>query len=364
MDFGDFGADLGGDLGDDLDLGGGPPAKAKAKPAPAEDDDMDFGDLGGDLGDDLDLGGGPPAKAKAAPAEVDDMDFGDLGGDLDEPPAAKPKRSGGVEKLPLEDMDAQYGLAPEKPAPYQDDDGFGDDDQEDELAFAPGRVGKKSKLEEDLPDEDDEDMARVEEEEEAIAMMRKAPSGPRRRGGGLMWGLVVLSMLLTSVAAVFYFRPDWVSAGLAKVGIGESQDPGPKDDALGAKLISPEDIKHFFVKNGAEGQLLVITGLVVNHYPQPRGFIRLKGLLNDDTGKVMAQRQVFAGNVISEEDLGKLPLGEINRLLVVRGGQNSQNTRVEPGQGVPFMFVFNNLPPKLANYTVEVYSSETTAPKP
>jgi len=131
-----------------------------------------------------------------------------------------------------------------------------------------------------------------------------------------------------------------------------------KDDPMGKRLISPENAKHSFQRNETEGQLLIITGLARNHYKTPRSFLRLKGLLHDSQGKVLAQQVVYCGNVFSEDDLRTLPMDEISKRFKVRGGDKGVNMKVSPSKSVPFMIVFNNIPAELAEYTIEAFGSE------
>jgi hypothetical protein len=103
---------------------------------------------------------------------------------------------------------------------------------------------------------------------------------------------------------------------------------------------------------------LVLTGLINNDYDQPISFIRLKAVLTDNDGKVLAERHVFAGNLFTEDELKNLSMKEILSRLALKGGQNGANTNVAPGKQVPYMFVFDKLPAELALFTVTPVSSE------
>ncbi|MGL4209636.1 MAG: DUF3426 domain-containing protein, partial [Candidatus Adiutrix sp.] len=116
---------------------------------------------------------------------------------------------------------------------------------------------------------------------------------------------------------------------------------------------------HYFRKNVHGGQILIITGMVRNAYPERRSFIRLRGVILSADNAVLADRYIYAGNLISEDDLINLPVNEIIARLSIKGGQNGLNMNIDPGKDVPFMIVFNNLPDGMAGYEVEPVGSSS-----
>jgi len=92
--------------------------------------------------------------------------------------------------------------------------------------------------------------------------------------------------------------------------------------------------------------------MVRNSYPEPRSYIHLRGhiLAGDDTS--LAERYVYAGNLISEEELKTLPSKEILNRLLNKGGQNGRNMNIPSGAEIPFMVVFDKLPDGMAEYRV------------
>jgi hypothetical protein len=114
---------------------------------------------------------------------------------------------------------------------------------------------------------------------------------------------------------------------------------------------------HHYRSNSEAGNILIITGRVENHFPDRRSYIKVKAVLKDSKGTVVAERDAFAGNFLTEPELTTQPMSEILARLALRGGQNSSNINVAPGSSVPFMLVFDKLPPDLAEYVVECVSS-------
>lgn len=103
------------------------------------------------------------------------------------------------------------------------------------------------------------------------------------------------------------------------------------------------DIQSKVVNNFEAGDLFVITGRVINEYNKPRSFISV-------TGKLFAKNNfsktetVYCGNVLSEEELSNFSPADIKMGLSDRQGEKRTNVNVKPGQILPFMIVFFNLP--------------------
>jgi hypothetical protein len=114
---------------------------------------------------------------------------------------------------------------------------------------------------------------------------------------------------------------------------------------------------HHYRSNSEAGNILIITGRVENHFPDRRSYVRVKAVLKDSKGTVVAEREAFAGNFLTETELTTLPMSEILARLQLRGGQNSSNINIASGSSVPFMLVFDKLPADLAEYVVECVSS-------
>jgi hypothetical protein len=140
-------------------------------------------------------------------------------------------------------------------------------------------------------------------------------------------------------------------APAAGAGAGASEEK-PAMDVLNLIFLKEQNTHHY-VAHPEAGQLLVIIGRIRNGFDRPISHIRVKGALKDSGGKVLAERQVFAGNYLTEEILRTLSVKEILARLSLRGGENGSNLNIQPGQDVPFMLVFDKLPPDVAEYVVE-----------
>jgi pilus assembly protein FimV len=128
-------------------------------------------------------------------------------------------------------------------------------------------------------------------------------------------------------------------------------------DPVGNLRIDTIDVDSEFVKNAKAGKLFVISGKIKNGYPDARSYIRVTGKLYTK-GKVLVQKEtVFCGNILSDIELSNLELSAIKKRLSNRIGDNNSNVGVKPGQELPFMIIFNNLPANLEEFAVEAEAS-------
>jgi hypothetical protein len=127
----------------------------------------------------------------------------------------------------------------------------------------------------------------------------------------------------------------------------------PEDDGLIKIAFLSEHNTHHYFENQEAGTLLVLAGQVQNNDDKPISYIRIKGMLTDAQDNVLAERQVFAGNWLTEEELKTLSIRDILSRLSIRSGQNGANMNVAPNASVPYMVVFDRLPSNLGMYLLE-----------
>jgi predicted Zn finger-like uncharacterized protein len=184
---------------------------------------------------------------------------------------------------------------------------------------------------------------------------------------------IVIAFLVIGLLVLSIWRKPQSQVALQATGLNlpESQGPGSAaesaDQPAGAADSDPNNStrlnfvqdqeSHHYRINRSSGRILIITGRISNGYPARRSFIRLKGSLKDSKGEVVAERQVFAGNYLTEEELTTLPMPEILARLSLKGGQDNSNVNVPPNKAVPFMLVFDRLPEDLEAYILEPVSS-------
>ena len=132
-------------------------------------------------------------------------------------------------------------------------------------------------------------------------------------------------------------------------------------DTAGNLMITPmsRTISYKFVDNNRVGRILVITGQVRNESDHPRSNIKVTGKIFQKGKSLANSATVYAGNTISDGDLQRMGMADIKKRLQNRSGDKRSNVKVQTGKTIPFLIVFNQLPPNLDEYTVEVAGSSS-----
>jgi predicted Zn finger-like uncharacterized protein len=209
-----------------------------------------------------------------------------------------------------------------------------------------------------------------------VAETTAAPKRPKvkpRRGGSRKPLLAVLGVLVLCVVAALTlprslginipYLSDLKIPYLSDMDIeipfiGNIFKSEPEDRAGALKLaLARESMAAEFVTNPSAGSLCVVKGQVRNTYSQPRSRIRVTVKLYKAGNTVIKTATVFAGNMLTKQELSSLSLIAIDARLKNSAGTNNMNMGVKPGQSVPFMAVFSNLPAGVDEYSAEVAGS-------
>lgn len=233
----------------------------------------------------------------------------------------------------------------------------------------------ESFLEEEIPEENEEDEAEnkalsgaggeeqgliideSEADDEAESRSEAdSASGPktRRRSIFLPVFLTILVVVLAAFAILYYVTPNLLPGPLSF--LRPETEKGVIDQ--GVRRLSFKDVKGTFLSTEDKAQRFVISGEVVNNYPDPRRFILVQAAILDSMEKVVASKKAYAGNPLSEELLRNGSMNELEEMMNTKKGQAGTNEEVPPGGSIPFAVVFEDLPKDVSEFTVEAVSSE------
>lgn len=109
---------------------------------------------------------------------------------------------------------------------------------------------------------------------------------------------------------------------------------------------------------GRGDHLYVLEGVVRNDYQTPRSFIKLRGELLGAEGALLATREIFAGNVLNDEELRGLERIKIDGILNRQVGGGLQNFNVPAGSSIPFQIVFYDVEAAVQTTRVQPIASE------
>lgn len=186
-----------------------------------------------------------------------------------------------------------------------------------------------------------------EEEEEGVA----AHDGPVRRWGSRILKILLLAILAALLAGLvgLWFFPEvrnevleWASPGLRGIpGVERVFAPAPASRETVLSPVRLKDIRQRTVANLLGGNLQVIEGVAVNQAPYPLAKIRVRLVISDAYDVLLGERIVYAGNLLTDAELGALAEPEILRELSTPQGSDVPNEKVAPNAEIPFMIVFS-----------------------
>jgi len=203
-----------------------------------------------------------------------------------------------------------------------------------------------------IEDTDQEDLSEEEIADVQPAVAKATPAMEKRISKPLI--VLLIFVLLGGGCYGVYVLLDFMNIEIPFV--SDYFKPQISDPAGNLK-IDTLDIDSAFVKNVKAGKLFMITGKIKNGYSDARSYIRVTGKLYAK-GKILVQKEtVFCGNFLSDIELSNLELPAIKKRLSNRLGDNNSNIQVKPGQGLPFMIVFGNLPGNLEEFAIEAEGS-------
>lgn len=195
-----------------------------------------------------------------------------------------------------------------------------------------------------------------------------SPGGPvpppaRRRGSPARKALLFVLLFAAIAGGGYYYmaemRPSPPTEPTAVAPDPEPEpaaEPSPADPEGNLEIaISSPDYR--FVNNAEAGEILVASGSVTNRYDQPRTEILVQGNLYGPEGEqIDSSFPTFAGVLFETEELAVLSFAEIERTLAAPGEMVRQQP-VAPGQELPYMVVFRQVPQDAVEMDVEVVSS-------
>ncbi|MBC2705674.1 zinc-ribbon domain-containing protein [Desulfobacula sp.] len=284
-------------------------------------------------------------------------------------------------KTDLQDPDYQTFEEPLEKDSLADEDEFEfefdiEDDSENEVPDIPDDKTDEGPFEEETEPEDDfleeeilEEKAIIKEKapvKEPETLMDTTQRSRKRKKKPLVGAPVLVILLIFFLVIVAYIASVMTGYKIPylsdiKIPVIEQYFKKPVPEKLDVRPVpNQKSVNGRFVTNSTAGTLFVITGRVENLSNTDYNHIEIQGALITE-GKVEAKtKNIFCGNIITEEMLKTGNISDINKLLAIKKGSHNSNATLKPGASIPFMVVFSDLPEKLQNFTVKVIKFEKT----
>jgi len=214
---------------------------------------------------------------------------------------------------------------------------------------------------EDLLASEDESMPDRDETAELLAKktdksaVKITGERPKEKGRPriLLISLSIILFIIVAFVIVFFYFPGILPDSIYSVGSTKQESAV---DA-GVNKLDFEPVIGSFITSEKAGRLYIIEGSVINIDQKARNHILLKGSLLDEQGAPLAQETAYAGNSLSDEQLNTLSIDEIKQIMKNKAGANNNNVDIKPGESVPFMIIFSDLPEGMSEFALEAVSS-------
>jgi hypothetical protein len=118
--------------------------------------------------------------------------------------------------------------------------------------------------------------------------------------------------------------------------------------------LTMRNVRQYYVTNEKIGALSVIEGKVVNGFPTPKELIEVEAALYGQDKNPLVSKRQFAGASLSLFQLQVLGEKELEAFINNKLEVLANNTNIPPGGEVPFMVLFYNPPPTVAEFGVRI----------
>jgi predicted Zn finger-like uncharacterized protein len=190
---------------------------------------------------------------------------------------------------------------------------------------------------------------KLEPEEEPVLSKKPVAVVPRRSGGLLrvLAALVVVAVLALAALIVprslgihIPYLTDTEIPVLSEIDIeipyighiGKLFKAEPADPAGRLKILpEPASVTAEYIDNEAAGRLLVVKGKVRNAYDHPRSAVRVTATLFGQGGSALTAATVYAGNILTGEELATLDMNAIQSRLRFSAAQANRQQVARPG---------------------------------
>jgi predicted Zn finger-like uncharacterized protein len=202
------------------------------------------------------------------------------------------------------------------------------------------------------------EVPKIKREHEKISPSDRGKQAKERKP--LSKSLVILLILILLGSGIYLFRDKLADTNWIKTNTSRIKNYISYIIPFGGDIIFSEDnTQGYYLTNIKTGRIFIVTGEAINNYSKPKSFLKVKGILFDNTTNKITEKEVYCGNILSNNELIKLEASQINSRLNNPRGESSINTAVPPQKAIPFMIVFFNLPSEVKEFSVESTGSES-----
>jgi len=206
----------------------------------------------------------------------------------------------------------------------------------------------------------------ADDEHELDDIPQKGEGKIKKKRAVILSGIIVCFLLIIIAGSVylwFFPRERTELFDKVKTYIPIEKFLDMKKSKKGVEVIEEginfSEVKERIVKNWIIGDLLIVEGAAINNNKFQVTKIKVRGQLLDSEGKVLAQKESFCSNILTDEELRNLTEKEIYKELGNPREKNLANENIPPQGKAPFMIVFTNPTKEAGEFIVELADIKT-----
>ena len=186
--------------------------------------------------------------------------------------------------------------------------------------------------------------------DDALSAVASGPA-PKAKGGGKLRKLLLVVLCLLVLGGMG--GGGW----WAYKHFFSTREAPPLTEAELAKkveLLTMRNVRQYFVNNEQVGKIFVVEGKVVNEFPEPRELIQVEATLFRADNYPLVSKKQLGGTLLSLFQLEVLGENELESFMNNKIEILTNNTNIPKGGEVPFMVLFYNPPPDVAEFAVKI----------
>jgi len=239
--------------------------------------------------------------------------------------------------------------SPESPAHSMDHDGARAETLQDQLSDLVESESTEETLVLDSPPTEISSPQPMEIERQPA--IRPRPSAPSGKPSFAL--LALLFVVLAGGGAYLAFTEPGQKTLRTLIPSMESLWLGGKESV---KPFSISNLIGYYEMGDKAGRMFVIKGVATNQGRKKNSGIRIRAELLDGNHQTIAEKTVYAGNIIN--GLRSTEQEKIETAMSNRFGDKLSNVDVAPGKSVPFMLVFFDPPEGIEEYRLEALDAD------
>lgn len=188
---------------------------------------------------------------------------------------------------------------------------------------------------------------------------KKTKEGKKGSGGKKLLFAMLGIILIGVTVALLWFMTPILDEVKVKLGLSYTDENQEMEDLYKrVERLDLTNVRQYSITNEKIGKVSVIEGKVLNNFDSTRAYIVVEASILDAEKNEILSSDLIAGPSAGVFQLQVLSESELDQVLTNKMDIELYNADVPPGESVPFMIVFYNLPGEATDFSVKVLDAQ------